>query len=157
MILLVVRAFGTVKNLEKRLNELKIKRRIGTIPTTALLKSAGILRKVLEIRRDLLSLRFQWIPPVRIRWTQIFSGLFELRWPSTSYLSIKRLHTTGCAPYSMGYGEIVGMMCLVGLVVIGFGFRYLTPFVFFYLIWFLSVFFVFEGYKRISEGRKKSD
>ena len=36
------------KNLEKRLEELEIRGRIETIQTTALLRSARILRRVLE-------------------------------------------------------------------------------------------------------------
>ena len=45
------------KNLEKRLIELEIRGRIKTIWCTALLKSVGIFRSVLEIWGDLLSLR----------------------------------------------------------------------------------------------------
>ena len=46
---IVIGALGTVpKNLEKSLSELKIKGRIETIQTTALLKSARIIRRVLE-------------------------------------------------------------------------------------------------------------
>ena len=43
------RALETVsKNMKKRLEELEIRSRIETIQTTALLKSASILRRVLE-------------------------------------------------------------------------------------------------------------
>ena len=45
----VIGAIGTVpKGLEKSLSELEIKGRIETIQTTALLKSARIIRRVLE-------------------------------------------------------------------------------------------------------------
>ena len=45
-----------LKSLEKILRELDIRRRIKTTQTTSLLKSARILRIVLETRGDLLSL-----------------------------------------------------------------------------------------------------
>ena len=49
VILVVVGTFGTVlKNLKKRLDELEIKGRIGTIPITARVKSARTLRRVLN-------------------------------------------------------------------------------------------------------------
>ena len=54
VIRILVGALGMVpKGLEGRLEELEI-RRIETIQTTALLKSAKILRRVLETREDLL-------------------------------------------------------------------------------------------------------
>ena len=57
---IVVGSLGTVsKNLEKRLNEREIRGRIETIKTTALLKSARILRWITESWEDLLSLRFR--------------------------------------------------------------------------------------------------
>ena len=53
----VVGALGTgFKSLEKGLEEIKIKGKIETIKTTALLRSARILRRVLETWRHLLSL-----------------------------------------------------------------------------------------------------
>ena len=46
---IVIGALGTIpKGLEKSLDELEIRGRIETIQTTALLRSAGILRRVLE-------------------------------------------------------------------------------------------------------------
>ena len=45
------------KELEKRFGELEIRGRIETLQTTVLLKSAKILRRVLDIGRDLSSLR----------------------------------------------------------------------------------------------------
>ena len=46
---IVIGALGTIpKGLEKSLSELEIKGRIETIQTTALLKSARIIRRVLE-------------------------------------------------------------------------------------------------------------
>ena len=57
---IVVSALGTgPKCLDKRLKELEIRGRIGIIQTTAL-RLALILRRVLETRGDLLSLRLQW-------------------------------------------------------------------------------------------------
>ena len=46
----VVGVLGTVpKDLERRIEELEIRGRIDTIQTTALLRSARILRRVLDI------------------------------------------------------------------------------------------------------------
>ena len=57
----VFEALGTIlKNLLKGLGELEIRRRIETIQTTGFLRSAGILRRILETWRDLLSLRLLW-------------------------------------------------------------------------------------------------
>ena len=57
----VIGAFGTVtKGLLKGLEELEVGGRVETIQTTALLRTARILRRVLETWRDLLSLRLQW-------------------------------------------------------------------------------------------------
>ena len=47
-----------LKNLEKRLDELQIYSE--TIQTTVLLKSAQILKRVLECGEGLLSLRLKW-------------------------------------------------------------------------------------------------
>ena len=47
------------KGLIKRLPDLKIRGRVEAIQTITLLRSARILRRVLEIRGDLLSLRLQ--------------------------------------------------------------------------------------------------
>ena len=47
-------------SLERELEELEISERIEIIKGTALLRSARILRRVLEIWWDLQSLRFQW-------------------------------------------------------------------------------------------------
>ena len=53
---IVIGAFSTVtKELLKGLEDLEVGGRVGAIQTTALLKTARILRRVLETRRDLLS------------------------------------------------------------------------------------------------------
>ena len=58
---IVIGAFGTVtKGLLKGLEDLDVGRRVETIQTTTLLRTARILRRVLETWGDLLSLRFQW-------------------------------------------------------------------------------------------------
>ena len=58
---IVVGALGTItKGLLKDLEDLEIGRRIETIQTTALLRMARILRRVLETWGDLLSLKLQW-------------------------------------------------------------------------------------------------
>ena len=54
---IVVGAFGMFcEGFEKGLEELKIGERIEIIPTTELLRSTRILRRILETRGDLLSL-----------------------------------------------------------------------------------------------------
>ena len=58
---IVIGAFGIVtKGLLKGLEDLEVGGRVETIQTTALLRTAGILRRVLETWWDLLSLRLQW-------------------------------------------------------------------------------------------------
>ena len=60
---IVVGAFGTViKGLLKGLVDLEVGGRVETIPMTALLRTARILRRVLETWGDLLSLKLQWEP-----------------------------------------------------------------------------------------------
>ena len=60
---IVIGAFGTVtKWLPKGLEDLEYGGRVMTIQTTALLKTARILRRVPETWGDLLSLRLQWKP-----------------------------------------------------------------------------------------------
>ena len=58
---IVIGAFGTVtKGLLKGLEDLEVGGCVGTIQTTALLRTARILRRVLESWGDLLSLKLQW-------------------------------------------------------------------------------------------------
>ena len=58
---IVIGAFGMVtKGLLKGLKDLEVGGRVETIQTTALLKTARILRKVLDTWGDLLSLNLQW-------------------------------------------------------------------------------------------------
>ena len=60
IILVVIGALGTVtKGLVQELEDLKIMGQVETVQTTALLRSARILRRVLETLRDLLSLKLQ--------------------------------------------------------------------------------------------------
>ena len=55
---IVICAFGTIaKGLLKGLEDLEVGRRVETIQMTALLKTARILRRVLETSGDLLSFR----------------------------------------------------------------------------------------------------
>ena len=61
IILFVIGAFGTVtKGVLKGLEDVEVGERVNTIQTTALLRTARILRRVLETFGDLLSLRLQW-------------------------------------------------------------------------------------------------
>ena len=58
---IVIGALGTVtKGLLKVLEDLEIGGQVETIQTTALLRTARILRRVLETWGDLLSLKLQW-------------------------------------------------------------------------------------------------
>ena len=58
---IVIGALGTVtKGLLKGLEDLEIGEQVETIQTTALLRTARILRRVLETWGDLLSLKLQW-------------------------------------------------------------------------------------------------
>ena len=60
IILIVVGALGTVtKGLLKGLDDLEVDRRVETIQTTVLLRTARILRRVLKNWGDLLSLKLQ--------------------------------------------------------------------------------------------------
>ena len=58
---IVIGAFGTLtKGLLKGQEDLEVGGQVETIQTTALLKTARILRRVLETWRDLQSLNLQW-------------------------------------------------------------------------------------------------
>ena len=58
---IVIGALGTItKGLLKDLEGLEVGGRVETIQTTALLRTARILRRVLETWGDLLSLKLQW-------------------------------------------------------------------------------------------------
>ena len=58
---IVIGAFGTItKGLLKGLEDLEVGGRVETIQMTALLRTARILRRVLETWGDLLSLKLQW-------------------------------------------------------------------------------------------------
>ena len=57
---IVIGAFGTVtKGLFKGLEDLEVDRRVETIETTALLRTTRILKRVVQIRENLLSLKLQ--------------------------------------------------------------------------------------------------
>ena len=58
---IVIGALGTItKWLLKGLENLEVGGRVETIQTTALLRTARILRRVIETWGDLLSLKLQW-------------------------------------------------------------------------------------------------
>ena len=58
---IVICAFGTItKGLLKGLEDLEVGEQVETIQMTALLRTARILRRVLETWGDLLSLKLQW-------------------------------------------------------------------------------------------------
>ena len=61
VILILIGALRTIpKGLVKELEDLEIRGQVETIQTTALLRSARILTRVLETWRDLLSLKLSW-------------------------------------------------------------------------------------------------
>ena len=61
IILIIISTLGTVtKGSIQGLEDLEISGRVKTVQTTALLRSARILRRVLETWGDLLSLKLQW-------------------------------------------------------------------------------------------------
>ena len=67
---IVIGALGTItKGLWVGLEDLEIGRRVETIQTTALLRTARILRWVLETCGDLLSLRIQW-KTISLHWCE---------------------------------------------------------------------------------------
>ena len=67
---IVIGAFGTVtKGLLKGLEDLEVGGQVETIQTTTLLRTAKILRRVLEIWGDLLSLKLQW-KTISWRWCE---------------------------------------------------------------------------------------
>ena len=67
---IVIGAFGTVtKGLLKGLEDLEVGGRVENIQTTALLRMARILRRVLETLGDLLSLKLQW-KTISISWCE---------------------------------------------------------------------------------------
>ena len=58
---IVIGGFGTVtKGLSKELEDLKVGSQVETIQTTALLRTARILRRVLETWGNLLFFKLQW-------------------------------------------------------------------------------------------------
>ena len=58
---IVIGVFGTInKGLLKGLEDLEDSERVKTIQMTALLRSARILRRVMETWGDLLSFKLQW-------------------------------------------------------------------------------------------------
>ena len=67
---IVIGAFGMVtKGLLKGLEDLEVGDQVETIQTTALLKTAKILRRVLETWGDLLSFNLQW-NTISLRWCE---------------------------------------------------------------------------------------
>ena len=67
---IAIDAFGTVtKGLLKGLEDLEIGGLVETIQTTALLRTARILRRVQETWGDLLSLKLQW-KTINLRWCE---------------------------------------------------------------------------------------
>ncbi len=67
---IVIGAFGTVtKGLQKGLEDLEVGGWVESIQTTTLLRTARMLRRVLETWSDLLSLNHQW-NTISLRWCE---------------------------------------------------------------------------------------
>ena len=67
---IVIGAFGTIiKGLLKGLEDLEVGGRVETIRTTTLLRTARILRRVLETWGNLLSLKLQW-KTISVSWCE---------------------------------------------------------------------------------------
>ena len=65
---IMIGTFGTVtKGLLKELEDLEVGGRVETIQTTTLLRTARILRRILETRGDLLSLKLQ----LKLMWKSV--------------------------------------------------------------------------------------
>ena len=80
---IVIGAFGRVtKGLLKGLEDLEVGGRVDTIQTTALLRMATILRRVLETWGDLLSLNLQW-KTISVSWCE------KLLWVNNNKRSIR--------------------------------------------------------------------
>ena len=74
---IVIGAFGMLtKGLLNGLEDLEVADRVETIQTTALLKTARILRRVLEIWGDLLSLNLQW-NTISLRWCENSNHIYQ--------------------------------------------------------------------------------
>ena len=85
---IVIGAFGTVtKGLVQGLGNLEI-RRMETFQTAALLRSARILRSVLEAWGDLLSLRLKW-KTINLRWCENY---YVLAKPIDNNISVKEYY-----------------------------------------------------------------
>ena len=75
---IVIGAFGTItKVLLKGLEDLDVGGRVETIQTTALLRMARILRRILETWGDLLSLKLQW-KTISVSWCEKI--IIIIRW-----------------------------------------------------------------------------
>ena len=70
IIQILIGAFGTVtKGLLQGLEDMEVGGRVETIQTSSLLKTARILRRVMETWEDLPSLNFQW-KTISLRWCE---------------------------------------------------------------------------------------
>ena len=70
IVLIVIGVLGTItKGLLKGLEDLEVGGRVETIQTTALLRTASILKRVLETWGDLLSLILQW-KTISLHWCE---------------------------------------------------------------------------------------
>ena len=77
---IVIGTFGTViKGLLKGLENLEAGRQVETIHTTALLRTARILKRVLKIWGDLLFLKLQW-KTLSWRWCENFQQFWTKLW-----------------------------------------------------------------------------
>ena len=85
---IVICAFGTVtKVFLEGLEDLEVSGRVETIQTTALLRTARILRRVLETWVDLLSLKLQWTT-ISVSWSEktMIINKNRRKWKREQYL-----------------------------------------------------------------------
>ena len=97
---IVIGAFGTVtKGLLKGQEDLEVGGRVETIQTTALLRTARILRRVLVTWGDLLSLRLQWKTIgycwcEKLKWVEIIISKQVKHGEYTIWVPLKLVETT---------------------------------------------------------------
>ena len=109
---IVVEALGTVL---KSLRKPEIRDRIEILQVTALLKSARILRKVLDSEGNLLSLRFWWKTTSYCRCENLAKSKLITLSHNSCYICIKKPHTK-C---NNNYGtEVVLFLLRVEVVVV---------------------------------------
>ena len=98
---IVIGAFDTVtKELLKGLEDLEVGEQVETIQTTTLLRTARILRRILETWGDLLSLKFQW-KIISVSWCEKRAKAGR---PARTYIQ-QLCADTGCTPEDLRHDD----------------------------------------------------